>query len=126
MIRRVLRGSTAPMRSYLNEHFEQVKAEVRLGTETVISRTAELTQGSGGAASVSNLDAWTRVNELESSIAEVALHQSRTIDRLTDEVSTLSDRIVELERVVASLAAVVGDALTDAPSSSADPAERQQ
>lgn len=51
--------------------------------------------------------AWVRVAELENTIAELSLYQTRVMTRMTDEVAELNVRIDELERIVRQLAAVV-------------------
>ena len=93
----VIRHRSAPALG--NDHFEMVKQEVRAAG-----------RGDGGpppAAQVSGADAWTRVAELENVLAEQSLHQARVLARLTEEVTELSSRIEELERVVRQLALVV-------------------
>ncbi len=51
--------------------------------------------------------AWVRIAELENTIAELSLYQTRVMTRLTDEAAELNVRIAELERIVRQLAAVV-------------------
>jgi len=92
-VRRAARAATAPVRNYLNGHFEMVKAEVRQVQPVV---------------EVDVSSAWVSVVELENAIAELSLYQTRILTRMSDEVADLSGRIGELERVVGQLAAVVG------------------
>lgn len=92
-VRRAARSATAPIRGYLNDHFEMVKQEVRESAQHAEA-------GTDGAA-------WQRLAELESLLAEQAQHQARVVSRLGDEVAALTDRIADLERVVRQLAAVV-------------------
>ncbi|MEO6654433.1 MAG: hypothetical protein ABIP17_17475 [Ilumatobacteraceae bacterium] len=101
-LRRIARGATAPVRGYLNEHFEMVKDEVR--------RTSALTPPPVAVAIPAAVDdsaSWVRVAELENTIAELSLYQTRVITRMTDEVAELNVRFDELERIVRQLAAVV-------------------
>ena len=51
--------------------------------------------------------AWVRVAELENTLAELSLYESRLMTRMTDEVAELNARIGELERIVRQLASVV-------------------
>lgn len=92
-IHRVARAATAPIRGYLNDHFEMVKQEVREHSPEIhVDETA----------------AWLRVAELENTLAELSLHQSRVIGRLGDNVGDLAARVDDLERVIRQLAAVIG------------------
>lgn len=97
-VRNVARAATAPVRNYLNDHFEMVKDEVRQSAATV---------------SVDESGAWRHLSELESSIAELSLYQARVVGRLSDDVSDLVGRIDELERVVSQLAAVIAASTVD-------------
>lgn len=100
-LHRVARAATAPVRGYLNEHFEMVKDEVR--------RTASIPPPAVTVAApvVDDSAAWVRVAELENTLAELSLYQTRVMTRMTDEVSDLAGRIDELERIVRQLASVV-------------------
>ena len=99
-IRRVARAATAPVRRYVNEHFEMVKDEVRrVGATQVAAAPAPV--------EVDVSASWVGVVELENAIAELSLYQGRLIARLTDEVSDLTDRVADLERIVTQLADVV-------------------
>ncbi len=97
-LRNAARAATSPVRGYFNQHFEQVKSEIR-------NQKVELDDD----------DAWTRVADLENLLAEMALHHSQSLARLADEVATANDRIAELERLVERLADVVA-AMTVDPS----------
>ena len=90
-VKRVARAATAPVRNYINHHFEMVKDEVR-------------TQA-GDRVYLANL-----IHELEASVTETSLHQARTIARLREESVALSDRIGELERMIERLTEVVAAA----------------
>ena len=84
------RSASAPVRGFFNQHFEMVKDEVRRhGFEPGWARVAQL------------------VHELEATIAETSLHQTRAVVQMRDEMAGLHDRIAELERLVARLADVV-------------------
>jgi hypothetical protein len=96
VLKRATHSATAPVRNYINNHFEMVKQEVRASGSAPAA-------GDGGEAT----DAWTRVAELENVLAEQSVHQARVLARLTEEVVELSARIEDLERVVRQLAAVV-------------------
>lgn len=95
-IKRAARAATAPVRGYINNHFEMVKDEVR---------------ATGSTVQVDESAAWERVAELENTIAELSLYQTRVLTRLSDDVVELTGRVDDLERVVRQLAAVVGAAL---------------
>jgi hypothetical protein len=96
VLQRATRSATAPVRNYINNHFEMVKQEVRASGGTPAATD-------GGEAT----DAWMRVAELENVLAEQSVHQARVLSRLTEEVVELTARIEDLERVVRQLAAVV-------------------
>lgn len=89
-LRRAARSATAPVRGYLNDHFEMVKQEVR--------QNASVTAGEAGSS--------PRLAELESLLAEQSLHHAQVLARVGDEVAALSNRIAELEAVVRQLAIV--------------------
>ena len=91
-LRNVARAATSPVRNDLNQHFEQVKSEIR-------------NQGSSGG--LGGDGAWDRVAELENTLAELSLHHAQLLARLTDRVDAATDRIAELERLVERLADVV-------------------
>lgn len=90
-LRNVARSATAPVRGYFNQHFEQVKSEIR-------NQKPELDDDS---------QAWKRVADLENQLAEMALHQSQVLARLADRVEATNDRVAELERLVERLADVI-------------------
>jgi hypothetical protein len=92
-LRGAARSVTAPVRNYVNHHFEMVKDEIRRS----------------GGGPVDEATAWQRVAELENALTELSLYEGRLISRLTDEVAGLTARIDDLERVVRQLAAVVGE-----------------
>ena len=98
---RAARSATAPVRNYLNNHFEMVKEEVR---------TSAIHPGANQA----DADAWSRVAELENLLAEQGVHQARVLARLSEDVVELSARIEDLERVVRQLAAVVAAPVPEA------------
>lgn len=91
-VKKVARVTTAPVRNYINNHFEMVKQEVR-------SQVAD-----GGR--IADL-----VYELEAAMAEANVHHARTIARLQEETRELTARIGELERVIERLTAVVAASL---------------
>jgi transposase len=93
-VRRVTRSATAPIRGYLNDHFEMVKQEIRDSADQTGSD--EL--------------AWQRLAELENVLAEQSQHLARVLARLGDETAALTERIADLERVVRQLATVVAPA----------------
>ncbi|NNE10920.1 MAG: hypothetical protein HKN41_01590, partial [Ilumatobacter sp.] len=97
-IKRAARAVTAPVRGYVNDHFEMVKQEVR---EAAHAHPTVVTDDAA---------AWERVAELENTIAELSLYQTRVITGLSDEVHGLVARVDDLERVVRQLASVVGAA----------------
>lgn len=97
-IKRAARAATSPVRGYVNDHFEMVKHEIRQSAQahpTVVTDDAA---------------AWERVAELENTIAELSLYQTRVITGLSDEVHDLTARIDDLERIVRQLASVVAAA----------------
>lgn len=94
--RRAARSVTAPVRGYLNDHFEMVKEEVRRVGATAPSATSEPTGGTTD-------EAWARVAELENLLAEQSVHQARVMARVGDEMASLTDRVAELERLVRTL-----------------------
>jgi hypothetical protein len=99
---RALRGATAPVRDYINNHFEMVKHEVRTNapaTNVTIDETA----------------AWLRMAELENTLAELSLHEGRILNRVGDELEQLAARIDDLEHVVERLATVVGAMTVERP-----------
>lgn len=106
VLKRAARSATAPVRGYLNDHFEMVKEEIRRVGATPGTATAGATTD----------DAWARVAELENLLAEQSVHQARVLSRVADEVAALTDRVGELEDVVRSLAGLL------APQSPDDPA----
>jgi hypothetical protein len=97
---RAARTATAPVRDYINNHFEMVKQEVR---------AAGAASAGSGAVTIAadGDDAWARVAELENLLAEQSVHQARVLARLTEDVVELSSRIEDLERVVRQLAVAV-------------------
>lgn len=92
VLKRVARSATAPVRGYLNDHFEMVKEEVRRAGTTAPEHPAGTTD-----------DAWTRVAELENLLAEQSVHQARVMARVGDELAALTDRVAELEQLVRTL-----------------------
>lgn len=99
---RAARSATAPVRNYLNDHFEMVKEEVRAS-----ANHPGANHPAAGAPAAADADAWSRVAELENLLAEHGVHQARVLARLSEDVVELSARIEDLERVVRQLAAVV-------------------
>ncbi len=97
LARRAARSVTAPVRGYLNDHFEMVKEEVRRVGDTARPAT---TVPDGGTTD----EAWARVAELESLLAEQSVHQARVMARVGDEMAALTDRVAELEQLVRTLA----------------------
>ena len=104
---RAARSATAPVRNYLNDHFEMVKEEVRAAG----SRPAGDDPGTPSGA---DADAWSRVAELENLLAEHGVHQARVLARLSEDIVALTARIEDLERVVRQLAAVVAAPVPEA------------
>jgi hypothetical protein len=97
VVQRATRTATAPVRNYINNHFEMVKQEVRANAA---GPAPDSTAGESPGA-------WSRVAELENLLAEQSVHQARVLSRLTEEVVELAARIEDLERVVRQLATVV-------------------
>lgn len=85
----MVRATSAPFRSYFNDHFEMVKDEVRRAT-----------------VQIDDASAWRRMADLENTLAELSLYQARILNRLSDDVEQLVTRIDDLERIVEQLAAV--------------------
>ena len=106
-LRRAAKAATSPVRGYLNDHFEMVKDEVRRVGETSAHAPAP------APVEVDLSASWVGVVEMENAIAELSLYQGRLIARLTDEVSVMSERVADLERIVAQLAEVVTAARAD-------------
>ena len=105
-IKQAARTVTSPFRGYLNQHFEQVKDEVRrVGANVVAAMPPPV--------DIDVSSTWVGVVELENAIAELSLYQGRLVSRLTDEVAELNGRIADLERIVAQLADVVGEAASE-------------
>lgn len=104
-LRRAAKAATSPVRGYLNNHFEMVKDEVR--------RVGETSAPASAPVEVDLSASWVGVVEMENAIAELSLYQGRLIARLTDEVSVMSERVADLERIVAQLAEVVTAARAD-------------
>jgi hypothetical protein len=100
VLRRASRAATAPLRNYINNHFEMVKQEVRAA-------------GSHPPGSGTDADAWSRVSELENVLAEQSVHQARVLARLTEEIVELTVRVGDLERVVRQLAIVAAPPVPD-------------
>ena len=99
LARRAARTVTAPVRGYLNDHFEMVKEEVRRVGATPPPDTA----GSRGTTD----EAWDRVAELENLLAEQAVHQARVMARVGDELAALTDRVAELETLLRTVVEIV-------------------
>lgn len=93
-VRRAARAATAPLRDYLNQHFEMVKEEIRTASPPAPVAAADDA-------------AWTRLAELESVLAEQSVYQARVLARLGDDVADLGRRIGDLERVVHQLTELV-------------------
>ena len=96
--RRAARTMTAPVRGYLNDHFEMVKEEVRR-----VGATAPVVTAVPAATD----EAWARVAELENLLAEQAVHQARAMARVGDEVAALTERIAELESLLRTVVDIV-------------------
>lgn len=92
-LRRVGRAVTAPVRGYLNGHFEMVKQEIRDHAATPVQVEHDAVD--------------RRLAELQRLLAEQAHHDAQVLAGLRDELSALHERVAELERVVRQLAAVV-------------------
>ncbi len=99
-LRSAARAATAPVRNYLNEHFEMVKAEVREQQPVI-----DVDQGA----------AWERVAELENTISELSLHQAQILARLREQMHDVDQRLARLESLVERLADVVGEMTLDGP-----------
>ena len=100
-IRRAAKVATSPVRSYINNHFEMVKQEVRQHNPVI---------------DIDSAGPWQRVAELENSLAETSLYQAKLLARLSDDISQLSARINDLERVVRQLAAIAAASSSTEPS----------
>jgi hypothetical protein len=98
---RAARSATAPVRNYLNNHFEMVKEEVRAAGATNAGTAGTAAPAADGG------EAWARVAELENLLAEQSVHQARVLARLTEEVVELTARVGDLERIVRQLAVAV-------------------
>lgn len=94
-VRALARRAGSPIRTYFNGHFEMVKAEIRHAARPV------------------EADVTVRLAEMESSNAEMFVYESRLLNRISDDVVELAERVSELERVVAQLAAVVAATTPD-------------
>ncbi len=90
-LRRVARSATAPVRGYLNNHFEMVKQEVRQHQPAIDD----------------SLGVWYRLHELENTFAESSLYQAKILVDLRDQVAALVDRVHEIEIAVNRLSDVV-------------------
>lgn len=99
LARRAARSVTAPVRGYLNDHFEMVKEEVRRVGATPATGTVP-------AAGTTD-EAWARVAELENLMAEQAVHQARVMARVGDELAALTDRVAELESLLRTVVDIV-------------------
>jgi uncharacterized coiled-coil protein SlyX len=74
--------------------------------------------GAGRSAAPTD-DAWVRVAELESLLAEQSVHQARVMARVADEIAALSERVGDLEHVVRALAAVTAPPMPEDSASQA-------
>lgn len=89
-IRNAARAATAPVRDYINHHFEMVKDEIRQH-QPVIDEGA----------------AWERVAELENTVSEMSLHQAQILARVREQMTDVDTRLAHLESLVERLADVV-------------------
>lgn len=101
LARRAARSVTAPVRGYLNDHFEMVKEEVRR-----VGATAPASAPAAGGTGTTD-EAWARVAELENLMAEQAVHQARVMARVGDELAALTDRVAELEALLRTVVDLV-------------------
>jgi hypothetical protein len=106
LARRAARSVAAPVRGYLNDHFEMVKEEVRRVGATSAAQPAP----AGGTTD----EAWVRVAELENLLAEQAVHQARVMARVGDELASLTDRVAELEALLRTVIEIVAPPSPDA------------
>jgi hypothetical protein len=108
LAKRIARGATAPVRGYLNDHFEMVKEEVRRVGATAPAPATPVTGTTD--------EAWARVAELENLMAEQAVHQARVLARNADELAALSARVEELEALVRTMVELLAPPAADAAS----------
>lgn len=106
LARRAARSVTAPVRGYLNDHFEMVKEEIR--------RTGAAPASQPASDAGTTDDAWARVAELENLLAEQAVHQARVMARVGDEVAALTDQVAELEALLRTVIEIVAPPSPDA------------
>ena len=92
-VRGAARAATAPVRNYINRHFEMVKDEIRQHQPVI---------------DVDQSAAWERVAELENTVAELSLHQAQILARMREQMGDVADRLARLESLVERLADVVG------------------
>jgi hypothetical protein len=98
--KRIARRSTSPLRHYVNTHFEQTKQEVRDQVAALEARS-ELTRLADTIESFAN------------TIAELQVHETRTLTDLRSEVAELRHDLNELTAAVVRLSE--GNAETTAP-----------
>jgi glycosyltransferase involved in cell wall biosynthesis len=84
-LRRAARTATAPVRGYVNTHFENTKREVRLQTEAVAIRQQDTLKRLTDT-----------IDSIANSMAEVHVHQTRAMMDLSDEVVGLQHELAEL------------------------------
>lgn len=100
--RQVAKRATAPVRNYVNAHFEATKQELRDQLAAVARRQERVLD------EVAGLDELTdRVASLASTVADMHVHQTRTVVGLADELHELRTAIGELRDDVRTLAEAI-------------------
>jgi glycosyltransferase involved in cell wall biosynthesis len=84
-LRRAARGATAPVRSYVNTHFEMTKREVRLQTDALAQRQEQPLKRLADT-----------IDSIANSVAEVHVHQTRSMMDLRDEMTEVQHQLTEL------------------------------
>jgi glycosyltransferase involved in cell wall biosynthesis len=84
-LRTVARSATAPVRGYVNTHFEMTKREVRLQTDALAHRQEQPLQRLADT-----------IDSIANSVAEVHVHQTRSMMDLRDEMVEVQHQLTEL------------------------------
>jgi hypothetical protein len=93
-LRNAARSATAPVRGFVNTHFEMAKDEVRRQAATVRESVADQQQ---------------HIARLTEVTAESGVHQARLVVQLRGEVEALRAEITELRDAVAELGRAIAD-----------------
>lgn len=100
--RQVARKASAPVRNYVNAHFEATKQELREQVAGIARRQERLLD------EIAELDHLSKAVEgVASAVADMHVHQTRTTMALTDELRELRHTVAELSDDVRTLADVV-------------------